>query len=383
MIEALRDIQAKLRAGSYRNEEHVRLSLVARLLQELGWDIWNPDEVCPEWQVARTEDGTRVDLALFISSYAPSVLIETKAVGFLTPNLATVERQVRDYNRNNTALFSVITDGQQWRIYYSQTGGEFSRKCLRVLNLEQDDLAEIEHTLTIFLGRLAVTSGNARAEAENYLRLSQRQRAMEDCLPDARRRVQDPPYPSLPDCLVELVRQMGFEINRDEAMSYIAIAGQTLPTRHPVTSVLTPVSAPSPGPVNPRPARLEPVRVLPPDNPGDLRFTRVLEGRIATVSATQWNELLVGGIRLALQQGVRLDVLRAQLSVNLREGNIGERGFKLIPGTNVSIQGMDAGKTARNLVAIARLLRVPLFVRVYWGEGSPFADQTATLAYEP
>jgi hypothetical protein len=39
MIDALRDIQARLSQGAYRNEEHVRLNLVARLLQELGWNI--------------------------------------------------------------------------------------------------------------------------------------------------------------------------------------------------------------------------------------------------------------------------------------------------------------------------------------------------------
>ena len=39
--EALEDIRRKLNAGVYQNEEHVRLSLVARILQALEWDIWN------------------------------------------------------------------------------------------------------------------------------------------------------------------------------------------------------------------------------------------------------------------------------------------------------------------------------------------------------
>jgi len=42
MDEALRsaldDIRRKLNAGVYQNEEHVRLSLVARIVQALGWD---------------------------------------------------------------------------------------------------------------------------------------------------------------------------------------------------------------------------------------------------------------------------------------------------------------------------------------------------------
>ena len=39
--EALEDVRHKLKTGVYQNEEHVRLSLVARVVQELGWDIWN------------------------------------------------------------------------------------------------------------------------------------------------------------------------------------------------------------------------------------------------------------------------------------------------------------------------------------------------------
>ena len=43
MSEGLRqiieDIRRKLQAGVYQNEEHVRLSLVARVVQALGWDI--------------------------------------------------------------------------------------------------------------------------------------------------------------------------------------------------------------------------------------------------------------------------------------------------------------------------------------------------------
>ena len=151
MIDALREIQARLAQGAYRNEEHVRLNLVARLLQELGWNIWDPREVNAEWPVSPNEDATKVDLALFVNSHAPAVLIEIKAVGRISSNLPTVEKQVRDYNRNNTALFSVITDGQEWRLYYSQTGGEFAQKCFKVLDLAREDLAEAERTLGKFL----------------------------------------------------------------------------------------------------------------------------------------------------------------------------------------------------------------------------------------
>ena len=68
MDEIIKDIQEKLRNNYYLNEEHVRLSLVARILQSLGWDIWNPKETNCEFIVAPHEDKTRVDIALFYSA---------------------------------------------------------------------------------------------------------------------------------------------------------------------------------------------------------------------------------------------------------------------------------------------------------------------------
>jgi hypothetical protein len=338
-----------------------------RVLQELGWNIWDPSEVNPEWPVAPTEDATKVDLALFVNSYSPSVFIEIKAVGKMGGNLMAVEKQVRDYNRNNTALFSVITDGQEWRIYYSQTGGEFAQKCLKVVDLAREDLAEVERTLVTFLSKAEIDIGNAKAEAEKYLQLNQRQRALEDCLPEARRQVHEPPYPSLPDCLTELVRRRGVTITRDEAMSYISAMAASV---QPFSPVSKPVDAP------------ETTGPLSADNLGDLRFSRVLEGSFDSVSATRWSELVHVAVRLALERGVGLRELQAKLSANLQEGNLGVRGFALIPGTKISIQGMDSNKAARNLVILARMLRCPMRVRIQFREG-PFAGQIRVLEWKP
>ena len=103
MKEIFEDITAKLRADAYANEEHVRLSLVARLLQALGWNIWNPQEVNTEFCPVRSEDSTRVDIALFAQRSEPAVFIEVKGVGRIGRNLPEIERQMRDYNRNTVS----------------------------------------------------------------------------------------------------------------------------------------------------------------------------------------------------------------------------------------------------------------------------------------
>ncbi len=221
MDEIIKDIQKKLRNNYYLNEEHVKLSLVARILQSLGWDIWNPKETNCEFIVAPNEDKTRVDIALFDDFKNPCVFIEIKAVGKLTDRIGYIERQLRDYNRNLTALFCVITDGDIWRFYYSQTGGEFSQKCFRKIKLLEDQIDDIELNFDAFLSKNEILNGQAKKEAENYLRLNQKQKLMSSLLTKARQKVDSPPYPSLPDALIELMRQLGFEITKEEAVKFI------------------------------------------------------------------------------------------------------------------------------------------------------------------
>lgn len=221
MNQILLEIRKYIKNGHFKNEENVRFSLVSRILQELGWNIWNPKEVATEFQVLPNEDSTRLDIALFDNSPTPSVFIETKALGKLENELSRYEIQLRDYNRNNTAPFSIITDGCQWRFYYSQTGGEFSKKCFKVLNLVNDDINDIELSFISFLSKQEIRSGKTKNKAKTYLKFSQKQRAMEGALPEARRQILEPPFLSLPEALIKLVEKEGINISIDVASNFI------------------------------------------------------------------------------------------------------------------------------------------------------------------
>ena len=208
MKTIIEDIRQKIINNCYSNEEQIRLNLIPRFLEKLGWNIWNPKEVFPEYLVSPDEDKTKVDLALFINNYSPSVFIEIKYLGKIFDNLSLVEKQLRNYNRDNTAIFSIITDGRIWKFYYSQTGGEFSQKCFKQLDVINDDIEDIEMLLT-FLSKPEIQNGNAEKEATKYLALSQKQKAMDDAIPQARRIIQEPPYPSLPEALVNIINGSG------------------------------------------------------------------------------------------------------------------------------------------------------------------------------
>jgi hypothetical protein len=244
MKETLADIRLKFMDNLYQNEEHVRFALVGRVLQALGWNVWNPMEVYTEYKPIPTENQSRVDYALFTGSEIPWVFIEVKAVGLVDTNLPAIERQMRDYNTNLTAMFSVITDGQKWRFYYSQTGGEFSQKLFKVIDLLNDDVGDCELSLRAFLSKSEIENGNAEQEAKDYLKFTLKQRAMDGALPQARRMVDEPPFPSLPQALIDLVGKAGHKITLEEAVEFIK---SYKPVERPpkVAPTLTPVHVPT------------------------------------------------------------------------------------------------------------------------------------------
>lgn len=223
MKDILSDIINKLRDGIYKNEEHIRLSLVARLIQALDWNIWDSREVYTEYSPFPEEDQTKVDMALFLPpSYdIPSVFVEIKSVGKLDGDISKIEKQLRDYNRNNTALFSIVTDGRKWRFYYSQTGGGFSQKCFKIMDLLQDKVEDLELYFDAFLSKSEIKNGVAKREAEKYLESNKKKRAMKDVFPEASRLTSKPPFPSLPEAIVKLCKNADISVSLEEAKHFL------------------------------------------------------------------------------------------------------------------------------------------------------------------
>lgn len=221
----LEEIASRLKSGDYKNEEHVRVAIVDRLLQALGWDIWNPIEVNPEFSPVRNEDSSRVDIAVFMppQHLRPAIFIEVKAVGKLAVNVELAERQLRDYNRNNQAEISVLTDGRLWRFYWAGAAGEFRQKCFEDIDLLDPDspIEELESTFSIFLSRESLSSGNAVEQARVFLRRTDDQRTMFDVLPIALRDAELDPTSSKVECFIQRCLERGVAVTPDSAKNFI------------------------------------------------------------------------------------------------------------------------------------------------------------------
>ncbi len=384
MESTLNDIRNLFERGVFKNEEHIRVCVVCRILQELGWNIWNPDEVNLEFVVAPDEDQTKVDVALRSTPLRPDAFIEVKAFGQIRGKLSDIERQLRDYNRNNTAMFSIITDGAEWRFYYSQTGGEFLQKCFKVLNLLRESVEDIELTFKTLLRKTEIQNGNAERQAVAYLRLTQKQRLMEEFLPEARRKALESPFPSLPTALANLVAEQSVMISTEDASAFIS----EFQERRPVAPV-----APQPQESRTEPRRPRPPpspaavnqRQLDPRNPGDLRFRRIIEGRIGLEQETGWSDLVKAGLRVAQAKGFSFQELEQKLSIKMKTTPSSQDGYRWHPELKLSVQGSDAKKAADNLFRLAKPTNEELYVRLYWrdDEGAAHPGEEAVIHWRP
>ncbi|MGH6846666.1 MAG: type I restriction endonuclease [Methylocella sp.] len=120
----LDDLRPKLRAFADRmaglaprctNEESTKLFLILPLLNFLGYDDRNPDEVCPEHSADFSEKfKNRVDFAI-LKSGTPIIAIECKTLGTA---LWDERGQLRSYfNAAPTVKMGVITDGLVYEFY--------------------------------------------------------------------------------------------------------------------------------------------------------------------------------------------------------------------------------------------------------------------------
>ena len=96
------------------NEEATKHALILPLLQALGYDIFNPNEVIPEY---KTEHGRNVDYAIIIEN-EPVIIIEAKAC---KTNLTEANvSQLYGYFSVNKAKYAILTNGIEYRIYTNE-----------------------------------------------------------------------------------------------------------------------------------------------------------------------------------------------------------------------------------------------------------------------
>ena len=177
MREDLLDIRSGIKAGRYVNEATVSQGVVQRLLNTLGWPVYDTEVVAPEYSLG----GRRGDYALCHPPREPAILIEVKQVG----QSKGADRQLFEYAFHRGVPMAILTDGQEWNFFLPTEQGDYSERQLYELDILERDPQEAESSLKRYLEYEAVRSGQAIEAARRDYRNAARKRQAQRTLPDA------------------------------------------------------------------------------------------------------------------------------------------------------------------------------------------------------
>jgi hypothetical protein len=178
MLQLIERIRERLAQGAYANEAAISHGVVTPILNALGWDSADPQQLVPEFAIPARG---RIDFALFTLGQRPAVFIEVKGVGLTFEG----DRQLFEYAFHEGVPFCVLTDGRQWSFYLP--GGQGSYDDRRVYRLQLDDREpeECARILTRYLARERVRDGSALIDAQRDYRDAAGRRQAVTALPRA------------------------------------------------------------------------------------------------------------------------------------------------------------------------------------------------------
>lgn len=120
--DAAENILNRIETVKGRGEEATKQAMVLPMLDALGYDIWNPDEVCPEYEadVAVKKGGQKekVDYAILLGG-EPRIFIEVKSAG---EPLDGHQGQLKRYFMSTSSVsLGILTNGVEYR-FFTDTG---------------------------------------------------------------------------------------------------------------------------------------------------------------------------------------------------------------------------------------------------------------------
>jgi len=127
------------------------------------------------------------------------------------------------------------------------------------------------------------------------------------------------------------------------------------------------------------------VKTLNPDNPGNLLYTKVLEGRFGNERVKNWMQLVYAAHKCASGYYENFEALRKATQSNIAEGSLSVRGYHEFPDIGISIQGENSNKSWSNALHLAREINSHIEVLLQWrnNDKAAYPGQKGKLMWEP
>jgi predicted type IV restriction endonuclease len=232
------------------DEASIKQAVALRLLSLLGWDIFNVEEVYPDF----SSESVTVSYALRIDGIGKMIL-DVKRSG---ENPDELHKQLVAFAVREAVDLAAHTDGARWWFYLPTAKGSLAQKRCHVCDLFEQKPEDMALDLMAFLSREKIVSGEYLESAKAAYQKHKRKMAA-DVLPDAWNRVLTGPNKILVEILSDATEKIcGYKADPGMVEAFIRAHFEhwTLAREH----------APAPPPSSPSGARVAPSFPVLSDN---------------------------------------------------------------------------------------------------------------------
>lgn len=214
MKSVIDEIVKNIKDGLFVNEAAVSQGIIQPILQKLGWNVFNPSIVSPEFSIA----GGRVDFALCHPPSKPMVFIEVKQIGKITG----AEKQLFEYAFHQGVPMAILTDGSEWQFFLPAEQGNYDDRRVYKLDLLEREIEEIVSRFNRYLNYKEICNGIAVENARKDYKNVAKKREIQRTLPEAMQKLINEGDELLVDLLSEKVETLcGYSPEQDDVIHYI------------------------------------------------------------------------------------------------------------------------------------------------------------------
>jgi hypothetical protein len=171
----IKDLKSNKKLSSF-DEASTRQAVVLRMLSFLGWDIFNVDEVCPDYAA----NSSHVSYALRIG-HTNKIFVEVKRI---SEKLDNHQKKFVETASGEGADISVLTNGVTWWFYLTSSKGSWKQKWFYSADFFTQEPDTFVPQLVDLLTMNKVSKGQALKTAKNLFR-DKKQKMAADFLPKA------------------------------------------------------------------------------------------------------------------------------------------------------------------------------------------------------
>lgn len=213
ILSFIKELKNNPKISSF-DEATTKQAIILPLLQKLGWNIFNPEEVKPEFTV----ENRKVDYALRLNQTS-ELFLEVKQTG---TDLEKHQEQLLDYSFRQGVPLAILTNGITWWLYLPKEKGDWKARKFYTIDISQQESDDVAQKFNDLLSKVNVKSGEALKHAESIYKGKLKKKILEETLPEAWNKLISEPDALLVDLISETTEKIcGFKPIGEEVTRFL------------------------------------------------------------------------------------------------------------------------------------------------------------------